>query len=59
MYVYYTVEKKENALIILSAIKIHYYYKFYHFVTMPFSENFAPPFTQSQVRSVQSAENVI
>ena len=42
LYITYTVEKK-NAVIILSAMEIHYQQKFYHFITMPFSENFAPP----------------
>ena len=41
LYITYTVEKK-NAVIILSAMEIHYQQKFYHFITMPFSENFAP-----------------
>ena len=49
LYITYTVEKK-NAVIILSAMEIHYLQKFYHFVAMPFSENFAPPFPQSQLR---------
>ena len=51
LYITYTVEKKENALI-LSAMNyttvltemLRFHYE------MPFSENFKPPFTQSQVR---------
>ena len=31
-------------------MEIRYYQKFYHFISMPFFENFAPPLTQSQLR---------
>ena len=38
MSITYTVEKKENALIIHSALEIRYYQKFQHFISMPFSK---------------------
>ena len=31
-------------------MEIRYYQKFYHFISMPFFENFAPPLTQTQLR---------
>ena len=43
MSITYTVEKKENTRIIQSALEIHYYQKFHHFISMPFFENFATP----------------
>ena len=48
LYITYPVEKK-NATIIPSAMEIHYQQKFYHFITMPFSENFAPHFLRSSI----------
>ena len=53
----YTVEKKENTLIIFNAREIHFEQKFYYFVTMTFYKIFAPPFIQSQVRHTESCQN--
>ena len=49
MSITYTAEKKENTLITHSVMEIHYKQKFHRFIAMPFFENFAPPFAQSQV----------
>ena len=43
MSITYTVEKKENALIIHSGLEIYFYEKFQYFISMLFFEIFATP----------------
>ena len=57
MNIIYTVEKKIKIKCSNSwwhgNIERRYYQKFHHFISSPFFENFAPPFTQIQLRHWQ------